>query len=160
MDVLVAIEMQFTGHGACFQTMNRSNFNKFAIEHAAIWLHAGPILDSLTQRHKVMVWIDHSSKEWRWHINESAILSPFIHFANRADVEISIHLPKHANNDIPMPPFHTRREPRQENFGQRIGGGQLIVARIKQFPLFSGLHEHESEWDAIEARERGMWKPR
>lgn len=99
LDVLVAMEMNSSGHSARSEIISKDDFKDFAFYHAGMWLRTGSALDRLEHLRKLRVWLDHDSNGFWYQINEPAILSPLRNLAGRADIELSIDLPKHADDD-------------------------------------------------------------
>lgn len=156
--IFTAIELQHTGQSAQSPT-NEDTIDVATKGAAAAWLSLGLALHSLQSLRKIKVWLDHNSKSFWWRINESVILSPFSDLASRPDNELSVHLPSHADDDIPVPPFNIIRRPRQEKFGEIGQNGCLSVVSHMQFPIFAllrGLDDGEMSKD--DEWERKLWK--
>jgi hypothetical protein len=136
------------------------------MKQAALWLSLRPALDRLKCLSKIDVWIDHNRHKYWWEFNEAAILSPFAGLATRSGVNLTAHLPMHAADDVPVPPFKIHRRRRQEYFIDSCNHGEAHAKRCPgifphlQFPLFDGFadmypQEDDYDWDASE---RADWR--
>lgn len=56
-----------------------------------------------------------SAKYW-WKLDEAAILPPFKALAMRETLDLSINLPSHAMDNVPVPPFKIQRRSRQDHY--------------------------------------------
>ncbi|KAH5155514.1 hypothetical protein HBI38_095170 [Parastagonospora nodorum] len=160
LDVLVAIEMKSSGHSARSEITRKDDFKNFAFDHAELWLRIVPALDRLKQLRKLRVWLDHDSNNFWYRINESAILSPLLNLTDRPDIELSIHLPKHADDDIAILPFQVERRRRTGHYPQFFGRTKVSVHR-DQFPMFDYFQMHmDQDPDPVENEkwERELWK--
>lgn len=102
--------------------------------------------------------------EYWWEINEAELLTPFLPFVARQDLDFTIHLPSHTADDVPLPRFtsHIRRRHRQWHYGEVHHDGPLSVRPEAQFPL-RDLLERERIPDGeaeLEAEERAQWRDR
>jgi hypothetical protein len=136
MDVLTAIELQSTRES--LHDFVGDCPNKQAVHQAASWLRLGPALGHLENLTKCHFWLDHSYPEYWWKFNEAAILAPLLSLAARDDVELTVTLPSHANDDVPTPPFKVHRRSRQHCFGVEIDG-RLRVTHNNQFPILEAM---------------------
>ncbi|KAF2826981.1 hypothetical protein CC86DRAFT_466738 [Ophiobolus disseminans] len=130
-------------------------------DQAATWMRSGPALASLKQLRKLNVWLDHNSRDYWWHLDESAILSPLVSLANNPSIELTVQLPNQANDDTPISPFAIERRARQENWVDIDDNGRTTMVHKLQFPIMRELEEFlaEDTGEVVsDAQERLLWR--
>jgi hypothetical protein len=160
LDDLVAIKMRSPRYSVRSEITGKYDFKDFAFDHAEMWLRIGPALNRLKQLRKLRVWLDHDGNDFWYRINDSAILSPLLNLTDRPDIELSIHLPKHADDEIAIPPFQVERLRRIGHYPQ-FCWGKKVSAHRDQFPMFDYFQMHmDQDPDPVENEkwERELWK--
>jgi hypothetical protein len=163
LDLLTAIELRSTGWSV--HSLAEDSPRESLMKQAALWLGLRPALDRLERLSKIDIWLDHNRHKYWWEFNEAAILSPFAGLASRSGVKLTAHLPMHAADHVPVPPFVIRRRRRQEYFIDSCIRCEKRPERCssmflhRQFPLYDGfevydLEDEQHDWDALE---RTIW---
>jgi hypothetical protein len=160
MNVLTSIELQSNGWSA--HQLEKSKTSNLESSQAAMWLRLGPSLARLNNLQILELWLDHNCKKYWWEFNEQAILSPLPNLAQRSDVKVFVNLPRHAADDVPVPPFCIYRRLRQAHYAYEGRDGKLYVAQKTQYPILYKVAGH-LEWEGISEAEvddieREMWK--
>ena len=107
------------------------------------WTQIGPGLSRLEHLQNVHISLDHPSPSYWWTISEPAILCPLLPLTTNPSISLIIHLPSHANDDTPTPPFTITRRARQEYW---LDISTVSIVFEKQFPL---VREEEQEFTAF-----------
>ncbi|KAF1847998.1 uncharacterized protein K460DRAFT_414631 [Cucurbitaria berberidis CBS 394.84] len=118
---------------------------------AATWLRLGPALSRIKGLEELKIWLDHNDDAYWKTVNERTALSALAPLAELPNLDLTINLPRHFEDDIPIPPFVILRRLRQRHHGRNWRPDFPILEEGDCF--FEDYNRQE-----LEDLERRMWR--